>query len=198
MARTSFINDNDGFLDLVVACLGGPNLFYHNNGNSNSWLKVKLEGTASNRSGIGAKVRVQATIRGQQMWQMREITGNSGWDGGNPALLAHFGLGDATNVQVLRVEWPSGTVQELTNLPARQQLLVTEPVKLKMLRPGELQTQGWNGMTLGLECSPDLVTWLPLVTVTNRTAHSLVWTDPDMSSRPSRFYRVRGIDGSRP
>ena len=56
--------DNDGFLDLAVACMGAPILLFHNNGNSNHWLKVKLTDVASNRSAIGAKVRVQATKNG--------------------------------------------------------------------------------------------------------------------------------------
>ena len=58
--------DNDGFMDLFVArgYVNGKNALYHNNGNSNAWLKVKLEGTTSNRSAIGAKVKVRATING--------------------------------------------------------------------------------------------------------------------------------------
>src|SRR3989442_4952235 len=73
--------DNDGFLDLFVAngafwaqIHGGllTNFLYHNNGNSNNWLTIKLVGTVSNRSAIGAKVRVQATIRGKTMWQVRQ------------------------------------------------------------------------------------------------------------------------------
>jgi hypothetical protein len=57
--------DNDGFLDLFVARLDGRGSYlYRNNGNSNGWLTVKLIGTVSNRSAIGAKVRVRATIGG--------------------------------------------------------------------------------------------------------------------------------------
>jgi len=57
--------DNDGFLDLFVANWGSTNALYHNDGNSNAWLKVKLRGTVSNRDGIGAKVRVKATVWGR-------------------------------------------------------------------------------------------------------------------------------------
>jgi len=64
--------DNDGFLDLVVTRYPEANLLYRNNGNGNSWVKIKLVGTLSNRSGIGAKVRVQARIGGRTFWQMRE------------------------------------------------------------------------------------------------------------------------------
>ena len=45
---------------------------------------------------------------------------------------AHFGMGDATNVDVLRVEWTSGIVQELTDVAINQYLTVTEPAKLSM------------------------------------------------------------------
>ncbi|MEI2723255.1 MAG: CRTAC1 family protein [Verrucomicrobiota bacterium] len=117
--------NNDGFLDIFVAF--GPNkrnLLFRHNGNANHWLKVKLDGRASNRSGIGAKVRVNATIGGTNFWQMREISGQGlGLDNG---LLAHFGLGDATNVTTLRIEWPSGIVQVVTNVTANQFLTVVE------------------------------------------------------------------------
>src|SRR5262249_741319 len=71
--------DNDGFLDLFVACGGhsvSTNLLYRNNGNSNAWVKIRLVGVASNRSGVGAKVRVRATIWGRDVSQSREIAGN--------------------------------------------------------------------------------------------------------------------------
>ncbi|MEK7256849.1 MAG: CRTAC1 family protein, partial [Bacteroidota bacterium] len=93
--------NNDGFPDLVIATCknssGAPlpsDLFYLNNGNCNNWLKIKLQGTTSNRSAIGAKVWVKATIGGQQVTQLREISAQSGYCGQN-SLVAHFGLGDA-------------------------------------------------------------------------------------------------------
>jgi hypothetical protein len=68
--------DNDGFLDLFVAQPAGKNVLYHNLGNTNHWIKFKLEGVVSNRSAIGAKVRVWATIGGKSFWQMRELSAN--------------------------------------------------------------------------------------------------------------------------
>src|SRR5439155_1168679 len=108
--------DNDGFLDLFVVngafdALQHHNyLYHHNQGNSNAWIMFKLVGTVSNRSPIGAKVRVKATIRGKTYWQMREVTNGDGFAGNS--LNPHFGLGDATNVDIVRIEWPSGAVQE--------------------------------------------------------------------------------------
>jgi hypothetical protein len=85
---------------------------------------------ASNRSGIGAKVRVSAVLNRNlnpnPTWQMREISGNSsssGWQG----LVAHFGVGQATNIDTVRIEWPSGIVQEMTTVAPKQLLIVTEP-----------------------------------------------------------------------
>ncbi|MBX9448311.1 MAG: VCBS repeat-containing protein [Taibaiella sp.] len=62
--------DNDGFQDLLVATcryegIDQVNLLYHNNGNDNNWITFSLEGTHSNRSAIGATVRIKATIEGK-------------------------------------------------------------------------------------------------------------------------------------
>jgi hypothetical protein len=120
--------DNDGFVDIYFACGDGTpqrNLFYRNNGNTNHWLKVRLNSLVSNRLGIGAKVRVLAQIGGQPVWQTRAITAQHSWVGDN-GLIAHFGLGDATNVDLIRVEWPSGNVQELANQGLDQPLTISE------------------------------------------------------------------------
>ncbi len=133
--------DNDGFLDLFVACGDAvPNLnqLYRNNlpavGNTNHWLKVKLTGKASNQSAIGAKVRVKATMGGRSLWQVREVNGNDGFSGGQPLIL-HFGLGDATAVEAIRVEWPSGNVQETTSGSVDRLVPITEPVRIQPVRP---------------------------------------------------------------
>src|SRR6185503_21151404 len=76
--------NQDGFVDLFVTNLNGQNnLLYRNNGNDNSWLTVRCVGQLSNRSGIGAKVRVNTTVNGQSRWQMREISGGSGYGSQN-------------------------------------------------------------------------------------------------------------------
>jgi enediyne biosynthesis protein E4 len=185
--------DNDGFLDLCVLN-GNPfgdsqpvNFLYHNNGNTNAWLKVKLVGTVSNRDGVGAKVRVKASYAGQARWQRRDICGGDVFNGSQ--IIAHFGLRDATHVDVLRIEWPSGIVQEFANVPVRQCLTVTEPAKLSMPSPGEVQIQCWQGMAYQVEGSPDLASWTPLATVTNLT-DKLQWTDTNAPVQSARFYRA--------
>ncbi len=119
--------DNDGDLDMFVTRYSGTglNALYRNDGTPNAWLKVTLAGTVSNRSGIGAKVWVKATINGVSRWQVRQITGNASWSG--QELVAHFGLGDASTLEAVRVEWPSGQVSELTGQAARQTLAIVEP-----------------------------------------------------------------------
>jgi hypothetical protein len=182
--------NNDGFLDLFVANsgTGAKNFFYHNNGNTNHWLKVKLVGTVSNRSAIGAKVRVLATIRGQTMWQMREVSVGSGV--GNNELNPHFGLGDATTAQMVRIEWPSGAVQELKYVPVGQFLTVTEPARLETIGAGQFRVRSWKGMAFTVEASPDLTNWSPLGTVTNETG-TLTFNDPAPATLPQQFYRVK-------
>ena len=124
--------DNDGFLDLFLSqgavWLPGPvpNMLFHNNGNANAWLNVKLVGTVSNRSAIGAKVRVKAFYRGATRWQLRTIISGDGESNQSNALNAVFGLADATTIDTVRVEWPSGIVQELHNVAPRQFLTITE------------------------------------------------------------------------
>jgi hypothetical protein len=102
--------DRDGDLDLFVptARSEAPSVLYRNDSApGNHWLEVRLQGVLSNRTALGAKVRVRATIGGVPRWQLREIQAGTGY-GGHNAVLAHFGLGDAALVDSLVIEWPSG------------------------------------------------------------------------------------------
>lgn len=121
--------DNDGFLDLFVTngedgtlFTMGPQFLYHNEGNGNSWLTVKLVGTTSNREGLGAKVTIQV---GRQM-EYREMNGASGHFLSQGAAPLHFGLGRAKKVSSVTVQWPSGVNQVLTNISANQEITVVE------------------------------------------------------------------------
>ena len=197
--------DNDGCLDLFVTRVSDSgalvsNLLYHNNGSTNAWLEVKLVGQASNRSAIGAKVRVHATIRGKTFWQMREVSSGGGrWI--NP-LVAHFGLGDATNVDTLRIEWPSGIVQTLSNIAPRQILTIVEhqvpgpeaPPSFTAVSPSSngslnLSVKGDSGLLYVLEGSTNLVKWVWLQARSNAMG-TVQFTDLHATNYPSRFYRV--------
>jgi len=121
--------DRDGDLDLAVAnCYNAsqPDYLYENHAseNGNNWLVVNCVGTTSNRSAIGAKVRVTATIGGQQVTQLREISAQSGYCGQNQ-LAPHFGLGDAEKVTI-EVQWPSGIEQVFGNIFPNQYITIAE------------------------------------------------------------------------
>ena len=128
--------DNDGDLDLL---LSGPTanmqLFRNNVGNSNGWISVKCVGTRSNRAAIGTKVRAKATINGNAVWQLREISSQNSFNSQND-LRVHFGFGDAAQIDSLRIEWPSGIVQEVGMLSVKQFMEITEDSTLTGL-PGE-------------------------------------------------------------
>ena len=122
--------DNDGFQDLAVATTRFGNVdeadyLYHNNGNSNHWLMVSLEGNVSNKSAIGTKVRVKAIVNGTAVWQMREISAQSAYCSQND-MRAHFGLADATLVDSMVIEWPSGIRQYRTGVLPNQILDIEE------------------------------------------------------------------------
>ena len=121
--------DNDGDLDLFVANVANVNnrssFLYRNNGNNNRWINIKCIGTRANVSAIGAKVKIKTTIKGLAIWQMNEISGQTGWNGQN-SLNAEFGLGNAAIIDSIKIEWPSGARQILTNVNARQLLTIRE------------------------------------------------------------------------
>jgi hypothetical protein len=189
--------DNDGFLDLFVGNLTDANFLYHNNTNYNHWLKFRLVGTRSNRAAIGAKVRVHATINGQSFWQMREVSGGDGLSGQN-SLHVHFGLGNATNADLVRIEWPSGTTQELSNVALGKFLTVIEPGGEPQLtatrQNGQMQLTltGKQGSRYAIETSTQLTTWNSAnltVTVTNQSG-AVAFPAPGATNDARRFYRA--------
>ncbi|HKQ40306.1 MAG TPA: FG-GAP-like repeat-containing protein [Verrucomicrobiae bacterium] len=119
--------DNDGFPDLVVTHWQAVAAYlYHNNGNSNHWLSIGLDGRISNRSAIGAKVRLEATIKGARLKQLRQISGGDGLGSQNDPRVC-FGLGDADRAETLLIEWPSGVRQIYRDLTANRFLQIVEP-----------------------------------------------------------------------
>ena len=132
--------DGDGDVDLLV---NGPTLsraLYRNDDTSgNRWLDVSVFGAVSNRTGIGAKVHLKATIGGSDVakvhlkatiggsdvWQRRDISGQNSFNG-HSAQIAHFGLGDATVADSIVVEFPSGEISVETNVAANQRIVIGE------------------------------------------------------------------------
>ncbi|HMN05725.1 MAG TPA: CRTAC1 family protein [Flavobacteriales bacterium] len=133
--------DNDGFLDLFVAN-GGTAFFldsaalqlYRNQANANHWTTIDLRGTQSNADGIGAVVTVFANGR----HQVANRTGGV-HVGCQDDRRLHFGLGDATVVDTIRVQWPSGVVDVFTGQQADAILVLEEGTGFST---GALQTPG--------------------------------------------------------
>ena len=100
---------NRGVLDVVVANQKGPLLIYKNTVTpDNKWIDFELEGSASNRSAIGAEVRLYWD--GRQ--QVQEVTGGNGFCSQNQRRL-HFGLGKNPLLEKAEIRWPSGKTQIL-------------------------------------------------------------------------------------
>ena len=110
--------DNDGRVDVVVSVIGGtPELLYNVTAGGGRWLELELEGTKSNRDGIGARVIVGN--------QVRTMTSAMGYASSSHAGL-HFGLGTATEIDRLEVDWPSGTRQTIEHVKTNQVLEIKE------------------------------------------------------------------------
>jgi hypothetical protein len=119
--------DRDGDLDVFIVNHGARPILYRNDGgNDNDWLRINVQGTDSNRDGIGAFITVDPdeSVVGDEM--VREINAGSNFLSQNE-LTAHFGLGpNAGNVDAITVRWPSGAVQELANVSPNQVLSLIE------------------------------------------------------------------------
>ena len=100
-----------------------------------------------------------------------------------------LGLGDATIIEKVRIEWRSGLVQELHGVVPKQFLTVTEPARLQALGAGVLRIQSWQGMAFEIQISTDLDQWSTLAAVTNLSG-TLEFTDPAAANHLRRFYRT--------
>jgi enediyne biosynthesis protein E4 len=113
---------NRGVLDVVVANQKGPLLVYKNTvAPANKWIAFDLEGTASNRSAIGAEVRVYWDGREQ----VQQITGGNGFCSQNQRRL-HFGLGANPQIEKAEIRWPSGKTQTIDKPAAGQVYKIKE------------------------------------------------------------------------
>jgi hypothetical protein len=114
--------NHDGRIDAVVTALGAPAELWINTGAPQShWLEVKLQGTHSNRDGIGAKVKL-VSKSGAQYNHATTAVGYASSSAGP----VHFGLGPDTSADI-EIRWPAGGVQRLANLAADRVVTVKEP-----------------------------------------------------------------------
>jgi hypothetical protein len=123
--RGSAVGDlnGDGRLDVVTTGLSAPAEVWLNDSPGNAhWLELKLEGTASNRDGIGARIKVTA---GGSV-QYNHVSFAAGY-ASSSAAPTHFGLGSAASASLVEIRWPAGIVQELRNVAADRITRVKEP-----------------------------------------------------------------------
>mgnify|MGYP001158207326 FL=1 len=134
--------DDDGRVDVFVTVNGqqvedgqGNNIFdpnqgkgilFHNETESdNNWIKVRLEGTISNRDGFGATVSIKAgSIKHRQA-----LVSGQGYFSAH-AKEIYFGLGPVKSIDKIEVSWPSGMDQAFENIPANQTVYILEGGKI--------------------------------------------------------------------
>jgi hypothetical protein len=113
--------DNDGDVDILIVNMNEPPSLLRNDVKSeNHWLKVKLTGTKSNRSAIGARVLVRYGAK----TQAQALTSQSSFYSANDPRL-HFGLGAEKTADV-EVYWPSGLVEQVKTVAANQLITIVE------------------------------------------------------------------------
>jgi hypothetical protein len=123
--------DSDGDLDVLIGNWpnqpgeGEENVLLENRYADGNWLKVALEGVTSNRSAIGARVSVEFMKDGEIYSQTREVSTHSGWRS-QGELTQHFGLGTASEVSRVVIDWPSGHSQTVIEPPVNEVLSVRE------------------------------------------------------------------------
>ena len=106
--------DGDGRVDVVVTAIGRPaEIWMNRSPESGHWLDIALEGTKSNRDGIGARVKLDSRS-GAQYNHMTSAVGYASSSLGS----VHFGLGPDDKADTIEIHWPSGTVQVLKDIPA--------------------------------------------------------------------------------
>lgn len=132
--------DNDGDLDIVVNNLDDEAFIYRNTSETttgNNYLKIKFKGPKGNRSGFGSKVKINT---GDEM-QYQEFKTVRGYLSSQEPIM-HFGLGKNEKIDSLRVIWPRGAEQPITNVAANQtlELAFTNAVKQAHLTKTKKQT----------------------------------------------------------
>ena len=118
--------DNDGDLDILVTnCNQRPDLLQNAVGNKNNWIQIQVVGHGSNRSGIGAKIKV---VTGTHI-QYREVQSGGSYLSFHD-LRAHFGVGKSEQIDLLEIRWTTGKIDRATQLSVNQRYLAVEGSKI--------------------------------------------------------------------
>jgi hypothetical protein len=130
--------DNDGDLDAIVNCVNAPPQLLRCDSTLNrSWIKIRTVGTKSNRTGIGARVKIVAQTAtpavgaklDAPLVQIAEVRSSDGYFSASDLRL-HFGLGEAKKVDLVQIRWPSGTVDTLKDLEVNRLYVIQEGGKI--------------------------------------------------------------------
>jgi hypothetical protein len=114
--------DGDGRIDVVTTALAAPaEIWMNRSPNAGHWLDIALEGTRSNRDGIGARIKVTT----KHMTQFNHMTTSVGYASSSHGPV-HFGLGEDDTAQTVEIHWPSGKVQTLQDVRGDRVLSVKE------------------------------------------------------------------------
>jgi Flp pilus assembly protein TadD len=114
--------DNDGAPDLIVTQRDAPPVLLRNIGaNRNHFVRLDLSGVGDNKTGLGTKVEVYA----RNLWQKWELAGASGYQTQAAAQIL-VGLGKADSINLLRMLWPTGVLQDEIDLPHTETVAVKE------------------------------------------------------------------------
>jgi hypothetical protein len=118
--------DNDGDVDVVVSNLGQKAYVLRNDGgNKNNWIGIQPVGTKSNRDGIGARIKVVSPSGLTQYFTVNTATGYQ--SASDKRVIA--GLGKDSFAKLIEIRWPSGIVQRLEDVKARQYIKAVEPTR---------------------------------------------------------------------
>ncbi len=114
--------DNDGDEDIVIADLDGPPMILRNDGgNAKNWLRLKLVGKGRNRTALGARIRL---VSGD-LTQVDEVRSGNSYLSQDDFRL-HFGLGTATQADLIEVKWPGGGTTILKDVDANREILIRQ------------------------------------------------------------------------
>ncbi len=114
--------DNDGRIDVVILNSRRPPTILRNESDTgNHWIQIRLRGVKTNRDGVGARV----TVTAGDLTQIDEVHSGRGYQS-HYGLRLHFGLGKRDRVDRIRVRWIGGGVDVVENVPADQQIIITE------------------------------------------------------------------------